>query len=501
MIAGGVLDELKAVSALSGAAQSRNIPDDEAADVIQRAVAAGKECPRYVPVSAAEAAVDLSQFGCVFEPENGEEESTRWVLADPGPFPEELLYVPGLIGEVMEHNLETAYRRQPVLALAAAIALQAVLAGRKVRDERNNRTNLYIVAASESGTGKEHARQINSTALLLTKLEGPEDVASDTGLVSLLASRANILMQIDEFGKFLKSLATGGKTSPHIANITKLLLQLFTTASRTYRGKAYADIDRTLEIDQPNLVVYGTCVPGNFYESLTRESLEDGLLARMFIFEGDPKPKREKPLAKELPQSVIDAVIWWRDWTPGGGGLLSSVHPQPCVVETTEEASAVFNDLAEKIEAAMAEETGWERGIWARCEEKACKLALIWACSRDRESLRIDGDAARWACGLAWYLTRRLVWLGTQHVSDGQFDALQKRVMAKVEKNGGGITGRGFARAFHYLDRETRGRILANLLEVGMLVRREYGEGKKKGLEYVVPSKNGTVPGLFKQKD
>jgi len=50
-------------------------------------------------------------------------------VPDPGPFPEHLLRVPGLIEQVVAYNLATATRPQQVLALAAGICLQAVLAG------------------------------------------------------------------------------------------------------------------------------------------------------------------------------------------------------------------------------------------------------------------------------------------------------------------------------------------------------------------------------------
>ena len=75
--------------------------------------------------------------------------------ADPGPFPEDLLEVPGFIGQVMAHNLATAFRPQPVLALGAALALAGTLTARKVRDKVNSRTNVYCLGVCPSGGGKE----------------------------------------------------------------------------------------------------------------------------------------------------------------------------------------------------------------------------------------------------------------------------------------------------------------------------------------------------------
>jgi hypothetical protein len=58
---------------------------------------------------------------------------------DPGPVPDELLRVPGFIGELMDHCLATAPYPNPVMAFCGAVAMQAFLAGRKVRDPGDNR--------------------------------------------------------------------------------------------------------------------------------------------------------------------------------------------------------------------------------------------------------------------------------------------------------------------------------------------------------------------------
>jgi len=81
---------------------------------------------------------------------------------DPGPLPEELLSVPGFINEVMNHCLETAPYPNQVIAFCAALALQAFLAGRKVRDSGDNRTNIYLLGLAHSAAGKDHPRKLNT---------------------------------------------------------------------------------------------------------------------------------------------------------------------------------------------------------------------------------------------------------------------------------------------------------------------------------------------------
>ncbi|TWU44452.1 DNA-invertase hin [Rubripirellula tenax] len=67
------------------------------------------------------------------------------VVVDPGVLPDRLLRVPGFVNEVMDHCLDTAPYPNPVMAFCGALSLLAMLAGRRVRDPGDNRTNLYLL--------------------------------------------------------------------------------------------------------------------------------------------------------------------------------------------------------------------------------------------------------------------------------------------------------------------------------------------------------------------
>lgn len=57
--------------------------------------------------------------------------------------------------------------------------------------------------------------------------------------------------------------------------------------------------------------------------------------------------------------------------------------------------------------------------------------ALIYACSENREKPVINADAAEWACGLSEHLTRRVLYLAHEYVSQGEFDAKQRPSSAR----------------------------------------------------------------------
>lgn len=387
---------------------------------------------------------------------------------DPGPFPEELLHVPGFISSVVEHNLMTAFRAQPTLALGAAIELQAVLAARKVRDQQGNRTNLYAIGVARSGAGKDHARKLNRKILAAAdadKLEGPEELASDAGLFTAVHACPGVLFQFDEFGRFLKTIGDP-KKAPHLFSILTVFMKLYSLADTSYKGKCYGDSTKNKSIEQPCVSIYGTTTPEHFYESLTAESLSDGFVARLLVFEGIEEPERQKVIAEDPPAEIVDAVRWWNEFKPGGN--LAGAFPQPRVIESTPEAEAVFNTLAQKIDAeSRKKQVG--ASLWARCEEKACRLAMIYACSVNRETPQIDAAAAEWACKVSEYVTRRMLWLAEQWVSDGYFDKMQKKIVRIIRDAGGRLERWRLGQRTRFLKSRERRELLENMTETGLI--------------------------------
>ena len=389
---------------------------------------------RYAPDEISVALIE-NHWQQIFE-EPSEHAEAADGPADPGRFPSHLLEVPGFISQVVSHTVATAFRPQPVLALGAAIALQATLAGRKVRDEFNTRTNIYCLGTCQSGGGKDRAREVNKEILYqagLEKLVGPEGLASHAGLVSAVEIQSAILFQLDEIGRLLKTLGDASR-SPHLYHIVTVLMKLYTSSASVYLGDAYADTKRNKAIDQPCVSIYGTSVPKSLYDGLCYESVTDGFLSRMLVVEGEAGVAKQRPKVMPIPQSILDVAKWWGDFRPGGN--LSKEHPEPAIVLASDQAAASFDALDAKADAEC-ERMGEPLGtLWTRTVEKARKLALIYACSANHQSPAIDIHAARWACELAEYLTRRMIYLADQWVAEGPFDAKRKRMLRTIEAAG-----------------------------------------------------------------
>jgi len=65
----------------------------------------------------------------------------------------------------MDDSLTAAPYPSQVMAFCGAVALQAFLAGRKVRDPGNSRTNIYLSGLAHSSAGKDCPRKVNMRVL------------------------------------------------------------------------------------------------------------------------------------------------------------------------------------------------------------------------------------------------------------------------------------------------------------------------------------------------
>lgn len=351
-----------------------------------------------------------------------------------GPLPKSLLWVPGLIGDIISWNAETAYKAQPELAIGAALALMATITGRKVEDKSGTRTNLYAIGVCNSGRGKEHARQVNKRILQEAGMEdliGPEDIASSAGLISAVNHQPAVLLQIDEIGRMLKTTQDAAK-SPHLYGIITVLLRMYSASNALYIGPAYADAKKVARIDQPHACLYATSVPKSFMESLSEESLTDGFISRLLVFESSVKiPNRNFEAARgAVPSTIVQQVRWWGEYNPGGN--LQAHNPRPRCIQHSADATTVFREL-EDFAVAQDGENG---AMWSRSVEKAVKLAMLWQMSADCNSPEITKQAAEWARDIVTHLTMRMVELAEEWVSSSAFDSAAKRVLRTIAAAG-----------------------------------------------------------------
>jgi hypothetical protein len=172
-------------------------------------------------------------------------------------------------------------------------------------------------------------------------------------------------------------------------------------------------------------------------------------------------------VAKDPPAELIEVAKWWGAFSPGGN--MSAEHPAPLLVETIDEAEEAFDDLCDVADEAMSKR-GPGNSMWARVEEKARRLALIYACSEHPFEPVIDGPAARWACELAIHNTLRMLYLADSWISEGMFDARQKALARGIMDRGGRVSRHELCRMTQSMNKRERKDLIENMLETGQLI-------------------------------
>jgi hypothetical protein len=354
---------------------------------------------------------------------------------DPGPMPFEMLRMPGFVGEVMDYCLETAPYPNPVMAFAGAVSLLAFLAGRKVRDAGDNRTNVYLLGLAHSAAGKDWPRKVNTRIAHEVGLAHGlgERFASGEGIQDALFQTPGMLFQTDEIDGMLQAI-NKAKDARHEA-VMSTLLTMYSSANSIFPMRRKAGKEAPGVINQPNLVIFGTAIPNHYYEALSERMLTNGFFARMIILEAGPRGAGQEPVIRDLPPRVLAAAKWWADYRPGRGNL-EDWHPVPTVVEHSGEAKRLLIETRERAEAeyTVAEARGDAVGttVWGRVSEHVRKLALLHAVSENHMAPRIGLAAVEWASAFVMHQTRRMLFMAAGHVAENPFHAECLKVVEKL---------------------------------------------------------------------
>jgi hypothetical protein len=405
----------------------------------------------------------------------------RPAIAPAAPF--DLVLPDGLVGDLTRYMIATARRPQPLLSLGASLCAIGALMGRLYRTESNLRSNLYVVGIADSGSGKNHAREIVNEVFFEAGLAnhlGGNKIASGAGLLTALHRQPAILFQIDEFGMFLSAAADRKRSPRHITEILDNMTELFTAAGGIFLGAEYANRDGMNErrdIVEPCLCVYGTTTPLHFWGALQGANVADGSLARFLILPSDDSYPDEN-LAQGLrqaPQELIDGLRWIAD---GGGrqrGNLvgktsgASTAVDAAVVPMMEDARNRFATLSRELTVELRSAAGTAfTSILARIGENAMKLALIVAVGRDAARPVIELHHAEWAIRFVRHFAGRTMEAVERHVADTETEAHLKRLREIIRvAGGGGLTKSELTRASQWLKARDRDDILNTLIESG----------------------------------
>ena len=397
------------------------------------------------------------------------------------PFPKELLNPPGFVGEVVEYMNSQAWRDQPILSVAAAITFAGALMGRRFQAKDGMRTNIYCMGIGETGCGKDNARSCIKKIIEQCNDSGManfctvENIASETSIYSALTLEPSPIFLLDEIGIFFKT--TQGNNASHLIGVPAALLKLFTSSDIMTSGKSYADTKKQIRVNQPNLCIYGTATPGQFFDNLSKENLEQGLLGRMLVFESEEaRPPAKRYVDKKKPSTdLTDKVKWLFHHTKNHNpeGNVSGVEiVNPLVVPLTIEADEMIWNFTQEMDEAFhqAKRDGRVYEIYTRCVEIAKKVALILAvgCHVGEAQPIIEPLHMDYAIKLSRFLFEALHYSVENKISNSTQEKNVQKVLQIVRSNGK-ITISDLTRKCQHLKSSERKDIIETLKEAKLI--------------------------------
>lgn len=392
-------------------------------------------------------------------------------------FPETLLNVGGLLGDLMSYTESQEYKPQPTLRFAGALALLSYLTARKISAYGKTRTNLHVVGLADSGSGKDAARSVSARILAACGAPAyPERYKSASAFWKTIQLHGAVFSQIDEFGLFLQAV---NNDTAHLKALTEAMLRAF---SLSCYDKVVVDVGATNLKDEsepmayPAFTFYGTSTFTDFVESMTEKQLTNGFSARCTFFAGDSDPpcnyrEYDGYIAPSPPEELVKSC---RDWLNFRATFAVEI-PDAFDVPVDSDANRALREIQKKAEKAQVGASEAERTFFARIAEKAKKYALLFAASKfgpNESALRIDLDCANNAAALCDYETSFFRHLLENEIATSKAEShvLKAKKWFKDLENKQ-FTKSEFTRKFQRLSTTERRDLIQTLQDLGIVER------------------------------
>lgn len=409
---------------------------------------------------------------------------------DVEPPPPDLLSVPGALGALVDYANRTAPKPQPLFAVTAALAFAAAVTARRWTTDLGTWSPLYFCNVGKSASGKEHARTVIERALSASRMDrllGPAGYTSDAAVFSALMQQPAHLTIIDELGEYLAAAKAEGNF--HRRQAMTMLMECWGRAGGTLRPQGYstASLPRNVaadmakrRVERPGLCLLGMTTPQTFYDALDDSAVRNGFLNRLIVLETHIGRQGYGQFeAADVPDSII---AWAEAARTACAGNLADIDvaadmiPAARTIPILPAARRAWMAYQSECLASMdsLEESGLAE-LEGRSAEKAMRLSLLLAVSRNAESPAISEDDVAWSRTLVRFATRQTIEACRRRMHATQFGAVKETVYESILR--GGQRGKSerelckSSRPFAGMDVRERLRTLAALEHEGRIAK------------------------------
>ncbi len=299
----------------------------------------------------------------------------------------DLDWPPGIAGELSRYIYNSSVRPVKEISIVTALGFLAGVCGKAWFIPQSG-LNMYFVLVARSGVGKETMN--NGLSYIVTALRESipmidmfvnfDKHSSGPALRKSFGEKQSYINLNGELGKIIKAMATdrpGGPMSTFKNDLTDIYQK--SGPSSIVGGMSYSNKDDNVKsLTGIAYSLMGESTPETFFESLTREMMEDGFLSRFLVIGYDgPRPKLCKNANVVMPTSLREGLC---SLVTQSLTLISRF--QNCQVQFTPEADAMCDAFDTECDNAInASKDEAVRQPWNRAHLKVLRLAALLAVS------------------------------------------------------------------------------------------------------------------------
>jgi hypothetical protein len=229
-----------------------------------------------------------------------------------------------------------------------------------------------------TAAGKEHPQKAIDKLAEACGIPVMGRPTSGTGLLTGLNKAGGCgLLTVDEMGRYIGNI-TMKSSQGYQREIADYMVELFSAASRTFRGRQYADekANPQVIIQQPHFCCLGSTVPERLQAACSSSEVIDGFLNRWLVFSSDERPEKLRGLRSAAPpEQLVANIRAWLEQNPVRRDPYGT--PEPQEMRFTPEAWDMLEDYDKEMMKKLDSEPYPVNQLYARSSEHAEKLAMV----------------------------------------------------------------------------------------------------------------------------
>lgn len=317
--------------------------------------------------------------------------------------PKSLSWPPGLAGEIAKFIYHSSMRPVKEVSIVTALGYLAGVCGKAWYIPQSG-LNGYFILIAQSGVGKEALN--TGVSLITSQLQQTIPASGDFVNMTKFASGPALRKEFTknqcfvningEIGKIIKRMATdpaGGPMSSFRADLTDVYQK--SGPSSRVSGVAYSNHENNTQTTTGvAFSIMGETTPSQFFESLTKDMMEDGFLSRWHIvqYSGDRPPLNKNPverLSEDLYMQIATLVTQSLTLNSRYQNTLVQFDPN------AEKMCDAYNDLCDSNINATQDEA--IRQAWNRAHLKVLRLAALLATADNCFNPIVTTTHVQWA--------------------------------------------------------------------------------------------------------